>query len=92
MVQADKNGTKKEDPPAMPEMEPFNPIHFFAVFGSIYVVFFLKFVEKSLAKLEFLKRAQKKLFAKREAKKDVENCDDSTSVQSDVASNNNSMI
>ena len=91
MVMADKDDKKKDDPPAM-EMEPFNPIHFYCVFAAIYLVFFLKFVEKSLAKLEFLKRAQKKLIERREAKKDVENCDESTSVQSEVISNNNSMM
>lgn len=58
MVMADKDGKKKKDdpPPAM-EFEPFNALHFYCVFAAIYVVFFLKFVEKSLAKLEFLQRA-----------------------------------
>merc|ERR1712097_102259 len=90
MADKDGKGKKHDDPPQM-KMEPFNPLQFYCTFGSIYLIFLLKFVEKSLAKLEFLKRAMKKLAAKREAKKSDAECnDESVSVTTELS--NNSMM
>lgn len=91
-VMADKDGKKHDDPPAMPPMEPFHPGQFYCTFAGIYLIFFLKFVEKSLAKLEFLKRAMKKLEEKRSQKVvDVET-ESVVSESTGVISNNNSMM
>ena len=90
MVMADQDGEEKhDDPPPQLEMEPFHPLQFYVTFSGIFLIFLLKFVEKSLAKLEFLQRAQKKLIAKRQAKKVQD--DESIFVESDIVSSNNSM-
>lgn len=58
-----KKQTKKvkDDPaePDWPEMQPFHPCMFFLTMGSVYLVTFLKFIEKSYAKVEFLQGAKK---------------------------------
>lgn len=91
-VMADKDGKKHDDPPAMPPMQPFHPEQFYSVFAGIFLIFFLKFVEKSLAKLEFLQRAQKKLEKKRAAKKVADVETESVSSETGVISVNNSMM
>lgn len=49
----------KNDDPDWPEMQPFHPVMFFFTMGSVYLVTLLKFIEKSYAKVEFLKGAKK---------------------------------
>lgn len=63
----DKKGDEvKDDPPAppapeptWPKMQPLHPMMLFLTLGSVYLVTFLKFIEKSYAKVEFLKGAKK---------------------------------
>lgn len=56
----------KDDPPTpppaeptWPKMQPFHPMMFFLTFGGAFLVAMLKFIEKSYAKVEFLKGAKK---------------------------------
>lgn len=75
-VQADEDEDEdvEDDPyhrPDWPKLMPLRPIMFFFTLAAIYNCFFLKFVEKSWAKLEFLERT--KILVKKLVKEQMAN-------------------
>lgn len=70
MVRADKDENKKDAVQDWPKMTPMCPVMLFFIFASIYQICHIKFLEKALAKLEFLQKAKK--LVKMSAKKQVQ--------------------
>lgn len=64
MVKAEKDATK-----SWPKMNAMCPVMLFFIFASIHQICRIKFLEKSLAKLEFLQKAKK--LVKKTVKKQV---------------------
>lgn len=70
-VRADK-GNKKDAVKDWPKMHAMCPVMLFFIIASIYQICHIKFLEKALAKLEFLRKAQK--IVKKKLGKKQERC------------------
>jgi len=67
-VRADKKENEKNAVKDWPKMHPMCPVMLFFIFASIYQICRIKFLEKALAKLEFLNKAKKLVKKKMEKK------------------------
>jgi hypothetical protein len=82
-VRADKKKNEKNAVKDWPKLHPMCPVMLFFILASIYQICRIKFLEKALAKLEFLQKA-KKLVKKKMEKKGKKACPQPAPVQTFV--------